>query len=67
MSDPAPVTKLAVIGLGHRATAMITSMEAIDPGVSVRAVADPDTESARRRLAMVGNAGRGCILRRTPC
>jgi predicted dehydrogenase len=33
---------------------MITSMEAIDPGVSVRAVADPDTEGARRRLAMAG-------------
>jgi predicted dehydrogenase len=33
---------------------MIASMQAVDPGVSVRAVADPDTESARRRLAMVG-------------
>jgi predicted dehydrogenase len=51
------MTRLAVIGLGHRATAMIASMQTVDPGVSVRAVADPDTESARRRLAMVGNAG----------
>jgi predicted dehydrogenase len=33
---------------------MIASMQAVDPGVSVSAVADPDTESARRRLAMVG-------------
>nr|MBA3703380.1 Gfo/Idh/MocA family oxidoreductase [Rubrobacteraceae bacterium] len=48
------VTRLAVIGLGHRATAMIASMQTADPGVSIRAVADPDTESARRRLAMVG-------------
>jgi predicted dehydrogenase len=51
------VTRLAVIGLGHRAAAMIASMQAADPGVSVRAVADPDTEGAGRRLAMVGNAG----------
>ena len=36
---------------------MITSMQTVDPGVSIRAVADPDTESARRQLAMVGNAG----------
>ena len=56
MSDPPGVMRLAVIGLGHRATAMIASMEAIDPGVSVRAVADPDTEGARQRLAMVGDA-----------
>jgi predicted dehydrogenase len=53
VSDPAGVTRLAVIGLGHRATAMIASMQAVDPGVSVRAVADPDTENARRRLVMV--------------
>ena len=46
--------RLAVIGLGHRASVMIASMQAVDPCVSVRAVADPDTESARRRLAMVG-------------
>jgi predicted dehydrogenase len=55
--DPGGVTRLAVIGLGHRATAMIVSMQTVDPGVSILAVADPDTESARRRLAMVGNAG----------
>jgi hypothetical protein len=48
------MTRLAVIGLGHRAAAMIGSMQAVDPGVSIRAVADPDTENARRRLAMVG-------------
>jgi predicted dehydrogenase len=54
--DPGDVMRLAVIGLGHRATAMIASMQAVDPGVSVRAVADPDTESARQRLAMVGDA-----------
>jgi predicted dehydrogenase len=48
------MTRLAMIGLGHRATAMISSMQAVDPGVSVRAVADPDTENARRRLMMVG-------------
>jgi len=35
---------------------MIASMQTVDPGVSILAVADPDTESARRRLAMVGNA-----------
>jgi len=35
---------------------MIASMQTVDPGLSIRAVADPDTESARRRLAMVGNA-----------
>jgi predicted dehydrogenase len=46
--DPGGVTRLAVIGLGHRATAMIASMQTGDPGVSVRAVADPATESARR-------------------
>ena len=46
-----------MIGLGHRAAAMIASMQTADPGVSIRAVADPDTEGARRRLAMVGNAG----------
>jgi predicted dehydrogenase len=45
-----------VIGLGHRAAAMIASMHTVDPGVSVLAVADPDTESARHRLAMIGNA-----------
>ena len=45
-----------MIGLGHRAAAMIASMQTVDPKVSVRAVADPDTESARRRLAMVGDA-----------
>jgi len=50
------VTRLAVIGLGHRAAAMIASMQSVDPKVSVRAVADPDTESARQRLAMVGDA-----------
>jgi predicted dehydrogenase len=33
---------------------MIASMQGVDPCLSVRAVADPDTESARRRLAMVG-------------
>ena len=54
MFDPGGVTRLAVIGLGHRATAMIASMQTVDPGVSVRAVADPDTESVRRRLAMAG-------------
>jgi predicted dehydrogenase len=46
--------RLAVIGLRHRASVMIASMQAVDPCLSVRAVADPDTESARRRLAMVG-------------
>ena len=45
-----------MIGLGHRAAAMIASMQSVDPKVSVRAVADPDTESARQRLAMVGDA-----------
>src|SRR5215213_4259661 len=50
------MTRLAVIGLGHRAAAMIASMQSVDPKVSVRAVADPDTESARQRLAMVGDA-----------
>jgi predicted dehydrogenase len=35
---------------------MIASMQTVDPGVSVLAVADPDTGSARRRLAMIGNA-----------
>jgi predicted dehydrogenase len=50
------MTRLAVIGLGHRAAAMIASMQTVDPGVSIRAVADPDTESARQRLTMVGNA-----------
>jgi predicted dehydrogenase len=57
VSDPSGVTRLAVIGFGHRAAAMIASMQTVDPGVSIRAVADPDGESARRRLAMVGNAG----------
>jgi predicted dehydrogenase len=55
--DPTGVTRLAVIGLGHRAAAMIASMQTVDPGVSILAVADPDTESARRRLATVGSAG----------
>jgi predicted dehydrogenase len=50
------MTRFAVIGLGHRAAAMIASMQTVDPGVSIRAVADPDTESARQRLTMVGNA-----------
>src|SRR5215218_4898914 len=35
---------------------MIASMQSVDPKVSVWAVADPDTESARQRLAMVGDA-----------
>ncbi|MBA3637496.1 MAG: Gfo/Idh/MocA family oxidoreductase, partial [Rubrobacteraceae bacterium] len=52
--DPGGVVRLAVIGLGHRATAMIASMQAVDPGVSIRAVADPDTEGTRRRLETVG-------------
>jgi predicted dehydrogenase len=56
------VTRLAVIGLGHRAAAMIASMQAVDPGVSVSAVADPDTKSARRRLAMVGPGQAGARI-----
>jgi predicted dehydrogenase len=48
-----------VIGLGHRATVMIGSIQAVDPGVTVTAVADPDTESARRRPAMVGPTDAG--------
>src|SRR5215208_6395375 len=32
---------------------MIASMQTVDPGVRIRAVADPDMGSARRRLAMV--------------
>jgi predicted dehydrogenase len=51
------VTRLAVIGLGHRATAMVRSMRLIDPGVSIGAVADPDEESVRRRLELVGHGG----------
>jgi predicted dehydrogenase len=31
---------------------MVASMQSVDPGVSVRAVADPDSEGARRRLGM---------------
>jgi predicted dehydrogenase len=53
VSDPPGVTKLAVIGLGHRAAAMIASMQIVDPGVRIWAVADPDMGSARRRLVMV--------------
>jgi predicted dehydrogenase len=34
---------------------MVASMQSVDPGVSVRAVADPDAEGARRRLEMVGS------------
>jgi predicted dehydrogenase len=34
---------------------MVASMQSVDPGVSVRAIADPDAEGARRRLAMVGS------------
>jgi predicted dehydrogenase len=56
VSDPPGVTKLAVIGLGHRAAAMIASMQIVDPGVRIWAVADPDMGSAHQRLAMVGNA-----------
>ena len=56
MSDPPGVTRLAVIGLGHRAAAMIASMQTVDPGVRIRAIADPDMGSAHQRLAMVGNA-----------
>jgi predicted dehydrogenase len=44
-----------VIGLGHRATAMVRAMQAADPGVTVGAVADPDEESVRRRLEVVGH------------
>jgi predicted dehydrogenase len=44
-----------VIGLGHRAAAMVTAMQSVDPGVSLRAIADPDAEGARRRLEMVGS------------
>ena len=53
----------------YRATAMIASIQAVDTGVSVRAVADIATESARRRLASsqdkvlpasVEQVGRGC-------
>ena len=39
-----------MIRLGHRAAAMIASMQTVDPGVSI--LADPDTESARRRLLL---------------
>src|SRR5215211_3803588 len=31
---------------------MVASMQSVDPGVSVRSVADPDSEGARRRLGM---------------
>src|SRR5215208_13125 len=31
---------------------MVASMQSVDPGVSVRAVADPDSEGARQRLGM---------------
>jgi predicted dehydrogenase len=44
------VTRLAVIGLGHRAAGMVYSMQAVDPGVKIGAVADPDEEGVRRRL-----------------
>ena len=44
------MTRLAVIGLGHRAAGMVSAMQAVDPGVRVGAVADPDEEGARRRL-----------------
>jgi predicted dehydrogenase len=44
------VTRLAVIGLGHRAAGMVDAMQAVDPGVRIGAVADPDEEGARRRL-----------------
>jgi len=56
------MTRLAVIGLGHRAAAMIASMQSVDPGVSILAVADPDTESARRRLEMVGPTHAGARM-----
>jgi predicted dehydrogenase len=49
------VIRLAVIGLGHRATAMVRAMQSIDPGVSVGAVADPDVEAVRRRLVGQGS------------
>jgi hypothetical protein len=39
---------------------MIASMQAVDTGVSVRAVADPATESARRRPASNKWAAAGC-------
>jgi predicted dehydrogenase len=55
VSDPAGVTRLAVIGLGHRAASMVASMQSVDPGVSIRAVADPDAEGASQRLEMVGS------------
>ena len=53
------MTRLAVIGLGHRATAMVRAMQAVDPGVNVGAVADPDREGARRRLDRVGSGHDG--------
>ena len=56
------MTRLAVIGLGHRAAAMIASMQSVDPGVSILAVADPDTKSARRRLEMVGPTHAGARM-----
>jgi predicted dehydrogenase len=51
------VTRLAVIGLGHRATAMVRSMQSVDPEVSVGAVADPEEEGVLRRLELVGHGG----------
>jgi predicted dehydrogenase len=51
-----------VIGLGHRAAAMVTAMQSVDPGVSLRAIADPDAEGARRRLEMVGSSHKATQL-----
>lgn len=57
------MSRLAVIGLGLRATHMIRSMHDIDPQVRVVAVVDPDEAGARKRMGRVGvsvDAARFC-------
>src|SRR3954463_10026393 len=44
------MSRLGVIGSGSRAAGVVGTMRAIDPEVSVVAVADPDETRARERL-----------------
>lgn len=50
------MTRIAVIGMGRRATGVVKCLGAVDPGVRLAAVADPDEAAVRGRLAEAGIA-----------
>lgn len=48
------MTRIAVVGLGIRATLVLVELAKLDPGLRLVAVADPNPEGVRQRLAHPG-------------